>query len=91
MQLNFFLCAAIAAIIPLLVGFIWYNPNVFGNAWMNSIGMDEAKMKEKFNPILVFGLCYVFAFLISFRCPVLSFTKWDFLVCCKIILQNLLP
>ncbi len=66
MQFNFFLCAAIAAIIPLLVGFIWFNTNVFGNAWMNAIGMDEAKVKEKFNPFLVFGLCYFFAFFISF-------------------------
>lgn len=66
MQLNFFACAAIAALIPLLVGFIWYHPKVFGNTWMNLIGLDEAKAKEGFNPALVFGLCYVFAFLISF-------------------------
>lgn len=66
MQLNFFLCAAIAALIPLLMGFIWYNPKTFGNAWMNAIGLDEAKAKDGFNMPLVFGLSYLFAFLISF-------------------------
>lgn len=56
MQLNFFLCAAIAAVIPLLVGMVWYNPKVFGNAWMGATGLDEAKAKDGFNMPLVFGL-----------------------------------
>lgn len=33
------------AIIPLITGFIWYNPGVFGKIWMNETGvkMDDAK------------------------------------------------
>jgi hypothetical protein len=29
-----FLAVPLAAVIPILVGMIWYNPKVFGNAWM---------------------------------------------------------
>lgn len=65
MQLNIFLVAAIAALVPLIVGSVWYNPKVFGNAWMQVNGFEEAKMKEGFNMPLVFGLTFVFGFFIS--------------------------
>lgn len=66
MQLNFFLVSAIAALVPLIVGFVWYHPKVFGTTWMNINGFNEAKMKEGFNMPLVFGLTLVFGYLISF-------------------------
>lgn len=66
MQLNFFLVSAIAALVPLIVGFVWYHPKVFGTAWLKINGFDEAKMKEGFNMPLVFGLTLVFGYLISF-------------------------
>lgn len=54
----------VAGLIPLLVGFIWYNPKVFGNAWMKTIGMTEESMKGG-NMALIFGLCYVFACILA--------------------------
>ncbi|HMY23936.1 MAG TPA: DUF1761 domain-containing protein [Chitinophagales bacterium] len=66
MQLNMLLSSLIASIIPLLVGFIWYNPKVFGTAWMNACGLEESKLQEGFNMPLVFGLCILFGFFISF-------------------------
>jgi hypothetical protein len=58
--------AAIAAFVPMIMGFIWYNPKVFGKAWMDSIGMTEDKLKEGFNMPLVMGLCYIFSFFLAF-------------------------
>ena len=55
----------IAALIPLIEGFIWYNPKVMGTAWMKEAGMTEEKAKEANMP-LMFGLSYVFANLIGF-------------------------
>jgi hypothetical protein len=55
----------LAALIPMVVGFIWYNPKVFGNAWMASIGMTEEKAKEA-NMALTFGLSFVMALLLAF-------------------------
>lgn len=44
MELNFKIMV-LAAIIPLLVGFVWYNPKVAGNAWMNASGLTEEQLK----------------------------------------------
>jgi len=52
------------ALIPLFVGFIWYHPNVFGNAWMKSIGATPESMKGG-NMALIAGLCYVFALILA--------------------------
>lgn len=44
MEINF-LALLVAAISTLVVGFIWYNPKVFGTIWMKESGMTEEKMK----------------------------------------------
>lgn len=66
MQINFYLTMAISTLVPLVVGFIWYHPKVFGNAWKQTLGISEEKLKEGFNPLLVFGLTIVLGFFISF-------------------------
>ena len=55
----------VAAIIPLLIGFIWYNPKVFGNAWMKASDLTEEKMKGA-NMALIFGLTYVLSLFVAF-------------------------
>lgn len=55
----------VASLIPLVTGFIWYNPKVFGTAWMKETGMTEEKAKGM-NPGKTYGLAVVFAFLIAF-------------------------
>jgi hypothetical protein len=67
-QLNL-LVMALAALIPLAVGFFWYNPKLFGTAWMKETNIDPETAKPK-NMALVFGLTYVFGFLM---CIPLSF------------------
>jgi len=64
MEMNFY-AIAVAAIIPLAVGALWYNPNVLGNAWMRASGMTEEKMKSG-NVAVIFGVSLVLAFLLSF-------------------------
>jgi len=63
----------VASLSTLVVGFIWYNPKVFGTIWMNEIGMTEEKAK-KANMPLVFGLSVVLAFLISFTLMMMVMT-----------------
>lgn len=55
----------VAAFVPLIIGSIWYNPKVLGNAWMNAAGLNEEKLKDA-NMILIFGLTYFFSCLIGF-------------------------
>lgn len=64
MQTNF-LALFVAAISTLAVGFIWYNPKVFGTIWMREAGISEEKMKSMPNMFLIFGLSVVYAFMIS--------------------------
>jgi len=40
MQTHYYIIF-IAGLIPLMIGFVWYNPKVFGNAWMKSINVTE--------------------------------------------------
>ena len=54
----------IAALIPMLVGFVWYNEKVFGTAWMNSIGLTREDAKKANMPV-VFGVSFVMSFLLS--------------------------
>ena len=62
MELNFPIVFA-AALIPLLVGFVYYHPKVFGNAWMKAAGVSADGAKP--NMILVFGLTYVFSVMLG--------------------------
>ena len=64
MEFNIF-AILVAAFSTLVVGFIWYNPKVFGNIWMRESGTTEEKMKGA-NMALIFGLSLFYAFLISF-------------------------
>src|SRR6185437_14036827 len=63
MQINF-VAVLVAALVPMLIGFIWYNPKTFGNAWMKASDMSEEKMKGA-NMALIFGLTFVFSFFIA--------------------------
>ena len=54
----------VAAISALVVGFIWYNPKVFGNAWMKEAGMTEEKIKGG-NMAKIFIMAFIFAFLLA--------------------------
>lgn len=54
----------LAALVPMIVGFIWYHKSVFGTAWMNAAGMTDEKVKGGNMPV-IFGLSFVMAFLLS--------------------------
>lgn len=61
-----FLAVLVAALAPLLIGFIWYNPKVFGTAWMRSIGVENPdEMKAGANMAVIFGLSIFFALLLA--------------------------
>ncbi len=63
MQLNYYILAA-AALIPLVVGFLWYNPMTLGNAWMEAAGLTEEKLKGANMP-LIFGLSYLLGLFLA--------------------------
>jgi hypothetical protein len=58
----------VAAISALVVGFIWYNPKVFGNAWMQAAGMTDEQVKGG-NMAKIFALALFFALLLATALP----------------------
>ncbi|MDX2069805.1 MAG: DUF1761 domain-containing protein [Haliscomenobacter sp.] len=63
MALNYPL-VFLTGLIPLLTGFVWYNPKVFGNIWMKAAGVTPEQGK-KMNMLVVFGLTYLFSLMLS--------------------------
>ena len=49
-------------LIPMLLGMAWYNPALFGNAWLSESGMTQDDMKANQKPL---------KFLLGFICNVL--------------------
>lgn len=64
MQPNL-IAVLVAALVPMVMGFIWYNPKVMGAAWMREAAVTEEKIKNA-NMALIFGLAFVFSFLLAF-------------------------
>ncbi len=56
----------ISALVPLLIGFVWYNEKVFGKVWMKECGFTAEYLKANFNPLKVFGLLLLFSVMLSF-------------------------
>lgn len=62
------LAMLVAALSALVVGFIWYNPKVFGKAWQQASGITDEQIKGG-NMAKIFGLAFIFAFLLSTALP----------------------
>jgi Protein of unknown function (DUF1761) len=54
----------VAALVPLVIGSIWYNPKVFGTAWLKSSGLTEEQAASG-NMAVIFGLTYVFGLFLA--------------------------
>jgi len=82
--MNPYLAQGLAAIVPMIVGFLWYNPKTFEPAWMESIGMTKEKM-EGGNMAVTLGVSLLMAFIFankalfeqrSFKYFLINFGYW---------------
>ena len=62
MEMNFYIFF-LAALVPLVIGFVWYGP-LFGNAWMKELGFTKESLANK-NMVLTLILSYVFSLFIA--------------------------
>jgi hypothetical protein len=54
----------VAALIPLMVGMVWYNQKVFGNIWLKEIGKTAEEVEAaKPNMLKIFGFTYLFSLM----------------------------
>ncbi|MBL7766071.1 MAG: DUF1761 domain-containing protein [Chitinophagaceae bacterium] len=77
MEINWLIVAS-AALIPLIVGFIWYHPAVFGKAWMKAAGVPEDAAKGA-NMALIFGLTILFGLMATIPLMSLSIHQMGFM------------
>ncbi|RDK85321.1 DUF1761 domain-containing protein [Marinirhabdus gelatinilytica] len=59
------LVVALAALVPVVVGFLYYSPVTFGNAWMKVTGLTKEKLEEG-NRLLLFIVTLLLSFILSF-------------------------
>ncbi len=69
-QLNWWLLPVVA-IIPLIVGFVWYQPNVFGKAWLKSAEITKERAQSG-NILILFGLAYLFSILAAYMLAMIT-------------------
>jgi len=74
MHPNYLIILA-AAIVPMVMGFIWYNPKVLGTAWMNASGLTEEKMKGA-NMGVVLGVSFLLSFILAFVLQFIVIHQW---------------
>ena len=70
MEFNF-LAILVAALVPMILGFLWYNPILFGNVWMAETEMSEEKIKGG-NMAVIFSVSFLLSIMLSFFTQVLT-------------------
>ncbi|MCB0662845.1 MAG: DUF1761 domain-containing protein [Saprospiraceae bacterium] len=63
MEMNW-IAILVAALVPTVVGFIWYNPKTVGTAWMKAADMTEEKMQGA-NMGVIFGVSFVLSVMLA--------------------------
>lgn len=64
MEVNW-IAIIVAALVPTVIGFVWYTPKAFGNAWMKASGMTEEKIKGG-NMAVIFGVSLLLSLMLAF-------------------------
>lgn len=54
----------VAALASFVVGFLWYNPKVFGKKWQKEVGLSDDAMANA-NMGLIFGTSFVLTFIMA--------------------------
>lgn len=63
-SINWF-SVLLASLVPMTLGFVWYNEKVFGKAWMDSLGITREDAK-KANMAMMFSTSFIMSFLVAF-------------------------
>lgn len=74
MQLNWIAIFG-AALVPLMLGFVWYNNKVFGKAWMTAAGLTEEQLRGA-NMARIFIATFILSLLLALELNVVVTHQW---------------
>jgi hypothetical protein len=61
------LAIVVAALVPMIVGALWYSPALFAKQWMQHIGKTEEEIKKaSSNPAAMYGVTFLCALVMSY-------------------------
>jgi hypothetical protein len=66
MEQPHLLAVIVAAIIPMIIGALWYSPVMFAKKWMALIGKTEEEIKKSFNPMKMYGLSFLASLVMAY-------------------------
>lgn len=64
MEINW-IAILIATLSTFVLGFVWYNPNTFGNAWQKAAGISDEQMKDTSGMAKIFIMSFIFSFIMA--------------------------
>jgi len=67
METNYIIVFS-TAVIPVIIGAIWYHPLLTGKAWMQSAGVSEEQLKGR-NMLAIFGFSLLFSLMLATMIP----------------------
>lgn len=71
-----FLAIAVAALIPNILGMLWYNPKVFGSIWQKETGVSMSEGNNTGNFIKIMIISLILCFLIAFALHPITIHQW---------------
>ena len=63
--MNMWLAIVIAALAPMVIGYLWYGP-LFGKKWMELMETSEEEVKASFNAVKSYGGSFVAALITAY-------------------------
>lgn len=60
------LAIVVAAIVPMVIGAIWYSPMLFAKQWMTLIGKTEEEIKKAGNPASMYGVTFAATLVMAY-------------------------
>ncbi|NVK05752.1 MAG: DUF1761 domain-containing protein [Flavobacteriia bacterium] len=59
------LAVVLGTVSTFVLGFIWYNPKVFGKAWQKAAGISDEEMNNTSGMAKIFGTSFVLTFIMA--------------------------
>ena len=62
-----YVAVLVAAVVAMVIGFLWYHPMVFGKQWMKEVGHTEESLKQTQKEMgKLYGLSFVLALITGY-------------------------